>query len=102
MKRYEALAHEIEESIADGRLRAGERLPSVRETSRSRGVSASTVFEAYYLLESRGRIEARPRSGYFVVHAVGRQPEPAASTPATDERAVEVSELVFQVLGHAK
>jgi DNA-binding transcriptional MocR family regulator len=101
MKRYEALAHEIAESIAQGRLRPGERVPSVREASRSRGVSPSTVFEAYYLLEARGLVEARPRSGYFVSPTVNAQQEPESSRPVTKERAVEVSELVFQVLGHA-
>jgi DNA-binding transcriptional MocR family regulator len=102
MKRYEALAQEIAESIARGRLRPGERVPSVREASRSRGVSPSTVFEAYYLLEARGLIEARPRSGYFVRGTSNRQQEPETSRPVTKERAVEVSRLVFQVLGHAK
>ena len=102
MKRYEALAQEIAESIAHGQLRPGERVPSVREASRSRGVSPSTVFEAYYLLEARGLIEARPRSGYFVSHTVNWQQEPESSRPVAKERAVEVSELVFQVLGHAK
>ena len=102
MKRYEALAQEIAESIAHGQFRPGERVPSVREASRSRGVSPSTVFEAYYLLEARGLIEARPRSGYFVSHTVNWQQEPESSRPLTKERAVEVSELVFQVLGHAK
>jgi len=102
MKRYESLAQEIAESIAHGQLRPGERVPSVREASRSRGVSPSTVFEAYYLLEARGLIEARPRSGYFVSHAAAWQQEPESSRPVASERAVEVSELVFQVLGHAK
>ncbi|NRF71251.1 PLP-dependent aminotransferase family protein [Aquincola sp. S2] len=102
MKRYEALAREVAETITKGQLLPGERLPSVRETSRSRGVSPSTVFEAYYLLEARGLIEARPRSGYFVSHGIAQQIEPEASTPVTNERAVEVSELVFHVLGDAK
>ncbi|XHS76864.1 PLP-dependent aminotransferase family protein [Burkholderiaceae bacterium UC74_6] len=102
MKRYEALAHEIAESIAAGQLRAGERVPSVREASRSRGVSPSTVFEAYYLLEARGLLQARPRSGYFVSPAVGRRAEPESSKPVASDRAVAVSELVFQVLGHTK
>ena len=102
MKRYEALAQEIAESIAHGQLRPGDRVPSVREASRSRGVSPSTVFEAYYLLEARGLIEARPRSGYFVSHTVNWQQEPESSSPVTQERAVEVSDLVFQVLGHTR
>jgi DNA-binding transcriptional MocR family regulator len=102
MKRYEALAQDISESIANGVLRPGERLPSVRDTSESRAVSPSTVFQAYYLLEARGLVEARPRSGYFVSHAKPVQNEPAASAPPEQEHAVEVSELVFQVLGHAR
>ena len=102
MKRYEALAHEIAQSIATGQLRPGERVSSVRVTSRSRGISPSTVFEAYYLLEARGLIEARPRSGYYVSHAARGQAEPTTSMPQAEERAVEVSDLVFQVLGHAR
>lgn len=102
MKRYETLAEEVAAGIASGQLRPGERVPSVRAASRSRGVSPSTVFEAYYLLEARGLIEARPRSGYFVSHAIARQAEPDASAPVTEEHAVEISELVFEVLAHAK
>lgn len=102
MKRYEVLAQEVAQSIAAGQLRPGDRVPSVRETSRTRGVSPSTVFEAFYLLEARGLIEARPRSGYFVRHGAAAQAEPAASAPGAEERDVEVSELVFQVLGHVR
>ena len=43
MKRYEALAADIEASIRNGTLKTGDRLPSVRHTGESRGVSASTV-----------------------------------------------------------
>lgn len=102
MKRYEALAQDISESIASGAFRPGDRLPSVRETSESRGVSPSTVFQAYYLLEARGLVEPRARSGYFVSHASAAQAEPAASEPSAGEHQVEVSELVFQVLGHVR
>lgn len=102
MKLYEVLAQELAQSIESGQLRPGDRVPSVRDTSRSRGVSPSTVFEAFYLLEARGLIEARPRSGYFVGRSGTRANEPAPSTPVPEERDVEVSELVFQVLGHAR
>lgn len=99
MKRYEVLADDLAASITAGQLRPGDRLPSVREASRDRGVSPSTVFAAYYLLEARSLIEARPRSGYFVSQAAISHPEPEASDPLAEERSVEVSELVFQVLG---
>ena len=59
MTRYAALAADIEASILAGVLRPGDKLPSVRHTCASRGVSASTVFQAYYLLEARGLVQAR-------------------------------------------
>jgi DNA-binding transcriptional MocR family regulator len=45
-------------------------------------ISPITVTQAYYLLESRGLIEARPKSGYFVRARLGqRLHEPAMSHP---------------------
>ena len=63
---YEALADEFQAAIGAGRLTAGVRLPSIRETARSRDLSINTVLAAYHLLEARGQVEARPQSGYFV------------------------------------
>ncbi len=100
MTRYAALAADIEASILAGVLRPGDKLPSVRHTCASRGVSASTVFQAYYLLEARGLVQARERSGYFVRAGLRRAPpEPEqASQPADQSIAVDVSERVFEVL----
>jgi len=100
MKRYEALAADIEESIRAGVLRPGDRLPSVRHTCASRKLSASTVFQAFYLLEARGLIRARERSGYYVCAVVGQAPpEPEhVSAPQDASVALDVSELVFGVL----
>ena len=104
MKRYEALAEEIAQSIRTGVMKLGDRLPSVRQASTSRGISPSTVFEAYYLLEARGLIRARERSGYYVI-AGGKSlpPEPEISSrPVGDSTVVDVSQLVFDVLESAK
>jgi len=100
MKLYEALASEIADSILKGVLRPGDRLPSVRQACASRGVSPSTVFEAYYLLEAQGLVEARERSGYFVsVSAERLPPEPdTASVPDEASLPIAVSERVFEVL----
>ena len=99
MKKYEVLAEHIEASIAAGTLQPGERLPSVRETIAARGVSPSTVFEAYYLLEARGLVEARPRSGYFVKAPAAPRDEPPPADPAPQSREVVVNDLVLEVLG---
>ena len=64
---YEKLAEEISLQIRTGVLRAGDRIPSVRQFSRARGLSSNTVLQAYHLLEDRGEIRALLRSGYFVM-----------------------------------
>ncbi|MBP0598045.1 PLP-dependent aminotransferase family protein [Herbaspirillum sp. LeCh32-8] len=66
MKLYEQLADTIRQQIEDGIMLAGEKIPSVRRTSQQYQLSISTVIRAYLLLESRGLIESRPQSGYFV------------------------------------
>jgi DNA-binding transcriptional regulator YhcF (GntR family) len=70
MKRYEALAADVAASIANGTLKPGDKLPSVRQASSSRHLSPATVFEAYYLLEAKGLIRSKDRSGYYVAQGV--------------------------------
>ncbi|NDK37420.1 PLP-dependent aminotransferase family protein [Pseudoxanthomonas gei] len=103
MKRYESLAGDIARSIHEGLLKPGQRLPSVRQAAATRQVSPSTVFQAYYLLEARGLVQSRPRSGYYVAtHARPLPLEPeTASRPDGESRDVDVSELVFEVLQSA-
>jgi len=102
--RYELLARELEQQIADGVLRPGDRLPSVRQTCASRGVSPSTVFQAYYLLESSGLIRAVPRSGYFVAARADGVllAEPRTSEPQAGYQSVDVNDLVCEILGSAR
>jgi len=98
MNLYETLAADIESQVARGVLLEGERLPSVRQTSQHRSLSISTVLRAYSLLESRGVIESRPQSGYFVrprPRAMLRSPEPA---PLVLSSEVDVSRLVLSTL----
>jgi len=61
---YEDLADDLATLVAKGMLRPGDRLPSVRVLSEQRGVSVSTVLQAYVLLETRGVVETRPQSGH--------------------------------------
>ena len=103
MSRYQTLALATEKLIGEGVLRAGDRLPSVRQACRVHAVSPVTVLQAYYLLESRGLIEARPRSGYFVRGRLGqRLPEPEMSQPPGDSSGLEVSDFIFEILESVK
>ena len=99
LKRYEQYAQEIAALIQAQTLRPGDRLPSVRQASASRKISPATVFAAYYLLEARGLIQARPRSGYYVnARPRPRQAEPGTALPRPQSTAVAISDLVFEVL----
>jgi DNA-binding transcriptional MocR family regulator len=100
MKRYEALAELIAADIRNGKLPPGTRLPSVRKIRRQHQVSASTIFEAYHRLEDRGLVRARERSGYFVLgNGVALLTEPQISIVAPQPAAVDMSQLVFSILG---
>ena len=103
MSLYETLVDEIATSIASGVLRAGDKLPSVRDACAARGVSPSTVFQAYYLLEARGLIRAQPRSGYYVnAPAESLPPEPGASCPDGESTELAISERIFDILGSVR
>lgn len=103
MKLYDQYADEIAALIRSGQLATGERLPSVRETRARRGVSASTVFQAYQRLEREGLIHARPQSGFYVsAPMTAAASELAITAPGREANEVAVSDLVFEVLRAAR
>src|SRR5579864_1154585 len=63
---YVRIAENVTRQVARGALRPGDRVPSLRQLSRQQRVSVSTALQAYLWLESRGQLEARPQSGFYV------------------------------------
>jgi DNA-binding transcriptional MocR family regulator len=99
---YERVAALVERMIEQGVLQPGEKAPSVRALSRKQQVSVSTAFQAYYQLEIRGLLEARPRSGFYVrAPRRGFSPLVMKSAPALTAREVKIYELVTEFLGCA-
>lgn len=97
---YREIADQIAHLVKKGTLRAGERIPSVRKLVRQKSVSAATVVQAYQLLESRGIIEARPQSGFYVrAPRWTPLPEPELFHPGTSSRELNVTDLVMDVVG---
>jgi DNA-binding transcriptional MocR family regulator len=100
--RYEELAGYISTLVDNGTLRPGGRIPSLREIGRQRRASLSTALQAYRLLEDRGVIEARPRSGYVVAKGPPMLLKaPAPSRPPGKPVNVAVSSVVLKLLEHA-
>src|SRR6187402_474435 len=96
---YEKLSEEVEEAIRRGVFAVGERVPSVRQASAQYDVSIKTVLRAYALLESRGLLETRPQSGYFVREMpTAKADAPAVSQPPAVASKVDVSRLVLSTL----
>jgi GntR family transcriptional regulator len=60
------LSDQIREAVARGKLRPEERLPSVRELSRSLVVNPNTIARVYGDLEREGILNTRPGLGVFV------------------------------------
>lgn len=102
MKLYERLVVDLKELIEGGTLQPGDRLPSVRKLTRSHNISPGTVLQAYGVLEDSGWVEARARSGYYVLPRRHIQfPRPSVYQPDEGTRKVDVGELVFDVLSAA-
>jgi DNA-binding transcriptional MocR family regulator len=96
--KYLQVAGGIEQMIHEEVLRIGDKLPSVRVLSEEYGISMGTAFQAYYHLEGKGLIEARPKSGYYVRFNNKRfpgmltatQPEPVVNEISTQEMIANV------------
>jgi DNA-binding transcriptional MocR family regulator len=95
---YERFARELEERILEGTFPEGGRVPALRESATRHGLSLSTVLQAYRLLETRGIIEARPQSGYYVKFrprkpSLGPDPRPSRDDPIS----VSIDELSMRL-----
>ena len=63
---YLRIADDVARQVSSGALRAGDRVPSLRQLGHQLRVSVTTALQAYLWLESRGYLESKPRSGFFV------------------------------------
>jgi GntR family transcriptional regulator len=63
---YRQVTSQVKEAVARGHLASGERLPSVRELSRTLVVNPNTIAKAFNELEREGVVHARPGMGYFI------------------------------------
>ncbi len=96
---YLRIADRLAGLIEKGTLRPGQRLPSVRALCLQENVSLATAVHALRLLEDRGLVVARPRSGYFVsrqIHPL--PPEPAISKPLARPCQVTTGELAMRLV----
>ncbi|HEX3008823.1 MAG TPA: PLP-dependent aminotransferase family protein, partial [Bacteroidales bacterium] len=95
---YLQIAGVLEKQIINRVLKTGDKLPSVRIMSKEQGVSVSTILHAYYHLESKGLIETRPQSGYFVRFSPRKMPGiPQLSYPEHRNTENNAEDLIAEV-----
>jgi DNA-binding transcriptional MocR family regulator len=95
---YQEVADRIEQLIEKQSLKVGDKLLSVRSLSKEQGISLSTAFQAYYHLESKGLVEARPQSGYYVKFSPKHNFAIPTSCEPTDEALpVTLDEMITSV-----
>ncbi|MGA0611465.1 PLP-dependent aminotransferase family protein [Caldimonas sp. KR1-144] len=95
---YERIANQVEQAMAGGALRAGDRLPSVRQLSQQHGVSVTTALQALRHLENRGLVQARPKSGYFVCPRLPALPEPQMDLRVDAASFVSMDQVLHEFL----
>lgn len=96
--KYLEVAERIEALIERQILKVGDKLLSIRALSKEQGISLSTAFQAYYSLESKGLIEARPQSGYYVKFSKSSHLElPKVCEPPDDAIPVSVDDMINSV-----
>lgn len=95
---YLQVAGGIEKMIGEETLKIGDKLPSVRVLSEEYGISLGTAFQAYYHLEAKGLVEARPKSGYYVRFNVRRMPGlPQMAVPVSEATEVSIQDMISAV-----
>ncbi len=112
---YEQIYEYIRDEIKEGKLLAGEKLPSARSLAGFLQVSRSTVDLAYGQLQSEGYIESRPYRGYYICRVEelyhldvgnsmgrGKEKEEKQSVrwkgAAADSRSIETTEAARKLL----
>lgn len=85
---YSQIAAQIRAQVAAGRLRAGERLPAIRDLARDLGVNRDTVALAYEELAASGVVESTVGRGTFV----------RAAAPGSEVFEPELSQLAGRAL----
>ncbi len=70
---YDQIVRQVKFAVADGALRSGELVPSVRELARELAINPNTVARAYRQLQDDGVLEPVRGTGLSIAAAARRQ-----------------------------
>ena len=92
---YEQILRQVQQGVAEGTLKPGDPLPTVRQLADDLQINRNTVARAYKMLEDRGVILTAGRRGTFVHDQAEHEVDRAKTRHA--ERAMR--ETVSSLLG---
>ena len=93
---YKQIANRLTSAMADGTLKHGDRLPTIRELNEILGVNPNTVAKAYRELALKGLIDGQRGFGSFV-----KLDDPVATLPEPKKNAM-LTELYQRMLTEAR
>ena len=91
---YQQLRDQVVEAIADGSLKPGDALASVRQLAGQFGINSATVGKGYELLRQEGLVRTSRRSGSVIARGPADQQTPGFSTGWTDRLRTLLAEAV--------
>ena len=91
---YEQIVRQVKFAIADGVLRSGQLVPSVRELARELAINPNTIARAYRQLQDDGVVDA--------VRGTGLEVAQGASDRCREERLTLIRARLRQVLEEGK
>ena len=78
---YDQIVRQVKFAVADGALRSGEMVPSVRELARELAINPNTVARAYRQLQDDGVLESVRGLGLSISSTARRQCQARAHPP---------------------
>lgn len=99
---YEQVMDQLKEQIMTGQMATGEKLPSVRELSKSTTVNPNTVQKAYRELERQGYVYTTSGVGTFVADRSEIHADLPALQKAQENLDDAFRQLLFLGIGYEK
>lgn len=93
---YQQLRDQVVQAIADGSLKPGDALASVRQLANQFGINSATVGKGYDLLRHEGLVRTSRRSGSVVARGPADPMAPGFSAGWTDRLNILLGEAVAQ------
>lgn len=93
---YRQLVDQVQQAVASGVLRAGDRLPSVRDLAVELAVNPNTIAKSYQELERAGVVETPRGKGSFIAdrdHVVSETERLRQFTEAVDKLVADAYRL---------